>query len=351
MRTVVARAPGRVSLAGGGTDIPAYYERHGGAVLSFTIPSSATAVVSERSNGLDLVSLDHGVHELITAERYARRMSHPFLAREFITMQKAVAWHFGLDRARVAAASDVAVGSGLGSSAAVCTALVAAAGAYIGEPMERRMIAATAARIEMSVLRRPCGKQDPYASAFGGINLLEFGRDGTVAVTPVEISPGTQRELERHLMLFSNGARRNAAAPLAELARRIGTDKQTMIALGELLETAYLVRTAVERGELRTVGALVDRGWRAKRRLHGQVSNPEIDRVYAMARAAGALGGKLLGAGLAGAMLFVCAPERQQELRQVMATQGWRADEVTIEDAGATLIEQPEEEATGTTLG
>src|SRR5437016_459429 len=105
MRTVVARAPGRISLAGGGTDLPAYYERHGGAVVSFAISSAATAVVSERGAGLDLVSLDHGVHELITAERYARRMRHPFLAREFVTLQKAVAWHFGLERARVAAAS------------------------------------------------------------------------------------------------------------------------------------------------------------------------------------------------------------------------------------------------------
>jgi galactokinase/mevalonate kinase-like predicted kinase len=351
MRTVVARAPGRVSLAGGGTDIPSYYERHGGAVVSFAIPTSATAVVSERSNGLDLVSLDNGVHELITAERYARRMRHPFLAREFITMQKAVAWHFGLDRARVAAASELAAGAGLASSSAVCAALVAAAGGFIGEPLERRMIAATAARIEMSVLRRPCGKQDAYASAYGGINLIEFGRDGTVAVTPVKLSVVRRRELERHLVLFTNGARRNAAVPLAELARHVPSDKQTMIALGELLETAYLVRTAVERGELRTVGALVDRGWRAKRRLHEQVSTPEIDRVYAIGRDAGALGGKLLGAGLAGAMLFVCTPEQQPELRQVMATQGWRADDVEIEASGATLIDQPDEEATRATRG
>jgi galactokinase/mevalonate kinase-like predicted kinase len=351
MRIVVARAPGRVSLAGGGTDLPAYYERHGGAVVSFAIPAAATAIVSERSNGLDLVSIDNGVHELISPERYARRMRHPFLAREFLTMQKAVAWHFGLERARVAAASELAAGTGLGSSAAVCAALVAAAGSYVGEPLERRMIAATAARIEMSVLRRPCGKQDPYASAFGGINLIEFGRDGTTLVTPVELPMVRRRDLERHLVLFSNGARRNAAVPLAELARRVPSEKETMIALGELLETAYLLRTAIERGEFRTVGALVDRGWRAKRRLHDQVSTKEIDRIYAMGRDAGAMGGKLLGAGTAGTVLFVCAPERQQDLRQVMGTQGWRASDVSIEDAGATLIEQEDEEATGATRG
>jgi D-glycero-alpha-D-manno-heptose-7-phosphate kinase len=351
MRIVVARAPGRVSLAGGGTDLPAYYEQHGGAVVSFAIPTSATAVVSERANGLDLVSLDHGLHELITPERYARRMRPPFLAREFVTMQKAVSWHFGLDRARVAVASELPMGGGLGSSAAICAALVAAAGAYTGQPLDRRMIAASAARVEMSILRRPCGKQDHYASAFGGINLIEFGRDGAVSVTPITISEPHRRDIERHLMLFSNGDRRNSAGPLGELVRRIGTDKQTMIALRELHETAYLLRTAIERGAMNTIGALVDRAWRAKRRLHSRVTTPEIDRLYAMARDAGALGGKLCGAGLTGAMLFVCPPERQAELSQVMGAQGWRASTVAIHETGTALIEQTDEEATGANRG
>jgi galactokinase/mevalonate kinase-like predicted kinase len=316
MRIVVARAPGRISFAGGGTDLPAYYERHGGAVVSLAISSAATAIVSERSAGLDLVSMDHDVHELVTAERYARRMRPPFLARESLTLQKAVAWQFGLDRARVAVASELPAGGGLGASAAVCTALVTAAGAFLGEPLERRMIAANAARIEMSVLRRPCGKQDPYVSAFGGVNLIEFGRDGTVAVSPIDLSQGRRGDLEQHLALFTNGGSRNAAGPLRELARRIPNDKQTMVALGELRETAYLVRTALERGEMKAAGALVDRAWRAKRRLHGQVTTPEIDHAYTLAREAGAWGGKLCGAGLAGAMLFVCPPDRRSDLRR-----------------------------------
>ena len=352
MRIVVARAPGRVSLAGGGTDLPGFYEQHGGAVVSFAIPSTATASISERANGLDLVSMDHGVHELITPEKYARRMRHPFLSREFVTLQKAVAWHFGLDRARVAASSELPVGGGLGSSSAICTALVTAAGAYIGEPLDTRMIAASAARIEMSILRRPCGKQDPYASAFGGMNLIEFGRDGTATVTPIELSPGHRRDIEQHLVMFGNGGRRNGAGPLGELARRIAAaDKQTIIALKELHEVAYLLRTAIERGAITTIGALVDRAWRAKRRLHPRVTTHEIDRLYAMARDAGALGGKLCGAGLTGAMLFVCPPERQVELSQVMGAQGWRAMPVKIHDEGAALSERTDSEATGANPG
>jgi D-glycero-alpha-D-manno-heptose-7-phosphate kinase len=341
MRTFVARAPGRVSLAGGLTDLPAYYERHGGAVVSLAIRRAATATISERVSGLELVSPDHAVREVIKPERYARRMRHPFLAREFVTLHKAVAWHFGLDRARLAASSEIPAGLGLGASAAVCVSLVTAAAAYLGERMDHWRIAQTAARIEMIVLRRPCGKQDHFASAFGGANLIEFLRDGTVSVTPVRVTGEARRDLERHVLLFTNGSRRNSAVPLAELARRM-TDGGTSLAMSELRETAYLMRTALERGDVATVGALVDRGWRAKRRLHPAVTTAEIDRAYALARKAGALGGKLCGAGLAGALLVVAPPERQPEIRQVLATQGWRAEHVAIEDEGATIREADE---------
>src|SRR5688572_26338968 len=136
MPTVVARAPGRVSLAGGGTDLPAYYERHGGAVVSLAITRAATATLTGRHNGLELVSPDPDVRELITPERYARRMRHPFLSREFVVLHKAVAWHFGLDHARLAVSSEITPGAGLGASAAVCVALVTAAAAYLGERMD-----------------------------------------------------------------------------------------------------------------------------------------------------------------------------------------------------------------------
>jgi D-glycero-alpha-D-manno-heptose-7-phosphate kinase len=342
MRIVVARAPGRVSLAGGGTDLPAFYERNGGASVSIAISLAATATVAERPESLELAAPDEGVRELITIERYPRRMRYPFLAREFVTLQKAVAWHFGLDRARVSVSSDLPAGGGLGSSAAICAALVAAASEYLNERIDRWAIAATAARIEMSVLRRPCGKQDPFASAFGGMNLLEFMRDGTVLVTPIASAPGVRRELEDHLAVFTNGGRRNAAGPLGELLRRIASDKQTVIGLSELRETAYLVRTALERGDIRTVGMLVDRAWRTKRNLHSQIATPEIDRLIAMGRDVGAYGGKLTGAGLVGALLFVCPPDRRDDLRRVMASQGWRERPLAIEETGATVIEPPQ---------
>jgi len=342
MRIVVARAPGRVSLAGGGTDLPPFYERHGGAVVSIAISTAATATISERSEGLDLVATDENVRELITTERYARRMRFPFLAREFVTLQKAVAWHFGLDRVRVAVSSELPGGGGLGASGAICSALVAASADYLGERMDRWTVAATAARIEMSILRRPTGKHDPYASTFGGVNLFEFLRDGSVVAETLSLPVGTREQLEEHLLLFADGSRRNAAGPLGELTRRISADKDTVLALSEMRETAHLTRTALERGDMAALGGLVDRGWRAKRRLHSQVSSPEIDRLIAIGRDAGAMGGKLCGAGLRGALLFVCAPPLREDLVRAMATQGWRRQTLSIDDAGTTLIERGE---------
>jgi D-glycero-alpha-D-manno-heptose-7-phosphate kinase len=151
------------------------------------------------------------------------------------------------------------------------------------------------------------------------------------------MTPETRGTLEGHLLLFTNGTRRNSAAPLAELGRRISSDGKTSLAMYELRDIAYLMRTALERGDIATIGALVDRGWRAKRQLHEQVATPEIDRAYALARRAGALGGKLCGAGLGGALLLVCPPERQPEIRQTLATQGWRAEHVSVDEAGATV--------------
>lgn len=345
MATVVAHAPGRVSLAGGGTDLPAYYERHGGAVVSLAITRGATATVSDRVSGLELTSPEHGVREFIAPEKYARRMRHPFLSREFVTLHKAVAWHFGLEHARLATSCDVPAGGGLGASGAVAVALVTAVAAHVGDRMDHWRIAQTAARIEMTVLRRPCGKQDPFVSAFGGINLFEFLRDGTVTVTPVRMTAEARQLLESHLLLFANGARRNSAVPLGELARRIPSDGSTQLALVELRDTAYLMRTALERGDIGAIGSLVDRGWRAKRQLHPHVATSEVDRAYALARQSGALGGKLCGAGMGGALLLVCPPERQPELRQVLASQGWRAERATIDDGGATVVESPDRAA------
>lgn len=335
MRTAIGRAPARISLAGGGTDLPAYYQRHGGAVVSFTVDLYAYGHIAPRASSLELVSMDTGSRELIGPRFVDRRLRPPVLAEEFLVYQAAVAAHFGIDRARVAVTSEVPAGAGLASSGAVCVALVKAAAEYLGEDLDRRAVAEAAFRIETSLLRRTCGKQDQYASSFGGLNLFEFFRDGSVDVTPVKVAPSVARTLESRLMLFHNGTRRSAAGPLAEQARRSASDPETVRALDRLKEMAYETKVALEAGDVDRVGAILDEAWAEKRHLNSQVSTPEIARVYALARRAGAIGGKLSGAGLGGVIVFYCPEERQDEVRLVMASQGWRERTVAFDRDGA----------------
>ncbi|MGH2830105.1 MAG: GHMP kinase [Actinomycetota bacterium] len=337
MSIVVGRAPARVSLVGGGTDLPAYYERHGGAVVSLAVSLYAYGQASPRMSDLELVSLDHSTREIVTPAHFARRMRPPILAQEFLTYQKAVAWHFGIERGRLAAASEVPPGAGLGSSAAVSVALVMAASRFVGEDMDTEAIAETACRIEMKVLGRSCGKQDQYASAFGGVNVIEFFRDGSVEVTPLTLSPETIAALQSRLMLFANGARRNSQAVLAEQARRSGSDPETVQALHRLKELSHTARQTLLSGDPDDLGELLNEAWEAKRYLNSQVHTPEMDRVYSLARGAGAIGGKLAGAGLVGTLILYCREEDQEEVRRTLATQGWRERKVSIDWGGASL--------------
>jgi galactokinase/mevalonate kinase-like predicted kinase len=340
MSIVVGRAPARVSLVGGGTDLPAYYERHGGAVVSYAIAAYSYGQASPRMSDLELVSLDTNSREIIHPSQFARRMRPPIIAQEFLTYQKAVAWHFGIERGRLAAASEVPAGAGLASSASVCVALVLAASRFVGEEMDRAAVAEAACRIEMQVLKRSVGKQDQYAVAYGGINLIEFFRDGSVDVTPLNVASETMDELSRKIMLFSNGARRNAYSVLAEQARRSAGDPDTVAALHKLKEKAYEMREVLESGNLDRVGELLHEAWQEKRHLHSQVATPETDRLYAMAREAGALGGKITGAGLVGALMLYCPEDTQDEVRRTLGSQGWRERRVPIDWTGASLCAQ-----------
>lgn len=337
MSIVVGRAPARVSLAGGGTDLPAYYRRHGGAVVSFTIELYAYGQASPRAHDLELVSLDAGKREIIPGAMVARRTRPPILAEEFLLYQKAVASHFGIERGRLAASSEVPAGTGLASSGAVCVALVQAASRFVGEELDRAAIAEAACRVEIDLLHRACGKQDQYASAFGGINMIEFFRDGSVDVTPLKVDGDVAVRLERRIMLFQNGATRTSVGPLQEQARRSESDPDTMRALDHLKDMAFEMRDVLERGDLDRVGSLLDRAWQHKQHLNSSVATPELARVYALARRAGAAGGKLAGAGMGGTLVLYCREEHHDEVRRTLASQGWRQRAMSIDWEGAVL--------------
>lgn len=309
-----------MSLAGGGTDLPAYADRFGGAVVSFSLELCATATVSARAEGLELLAPDHGESEIIPAASAARRLRPPLLAEQHLLFQKAAASLFRLDRASLSVTSEIPVGAGLASSGALAVALAAAVGDLIGEPNDPHRIAEAAFRMEADLLSRSCGRQDQYASAFGGVNLIEFSVDGTL-VTPLAVD---SEALAERILLFVNGSRRDASVPLRDQQRRTAADDPTTLsALHELRAAAYQMRRLLEEGDLDGAGWLLHETWVRKRKLNSSMQSSDVDDAVVHARAAGALGAKLSGAGGSGTLIAFASTGAQDDIRAAMATLGW----------------------------
>ncbi|HEX9773969.1 MAG TPA: hypothetical protein VGB83_00095 [Actinomycetota bacterium] len=337
MITVASRAPARVSLVGGGTDLPAYFERFGGAVVSFTIDLYSRARAAPRAEDLVLVSDDAGIREVIPAGSYAKRMREPFIAEDFLAYQKAVAAYFEMERGTLSASSEIPTGAGLASSGSVCVALVLAVARFAGKDLDREAIADAACYVEMDMLQRGSGKQDQYAAAFGGLNLIEFFRDGSVDVSPLAVADGVLHALEQRIMLFGTGARRSAVGPLREQAARSAGDEDTVRALHALKELAHDLRDVLERGDVDALGPMLHDAWEAKQHLNSTLRGADLARAYARAREAGAAGGKLAGAGTSGTLMLFVPPAARDDVRAALGEEGWEEQPYRIDREGAVV--------------
>ena len=331
MRTIAACAAARVSLAGGGTDLPGFADRFGGAVVSFTIDRYAGVRITPKQDGLELVSLDAGTRESIPSGSVARRLRRPILAEEHLLFPKALAALHRLERGRIEVTSTVPIGAGLASSGSLAVALASAVRAYVGESPDAWAVAEDAFHAETALLGRPVGRQDQYASAFGGLNLIEFAPGGA-RVTPMQTDLAA---LSARLMLFSDGARRDAAVPLGEQHARIeADDEDALMTLRWLTSAAHEMRRLIEADDFDSAGALLDETWKRKRSLAHAISNPRIEAAYETARDAGALGSKLCGAGRSGTFLAWCSASTRDEVREAMHTQGWHEMPFTLSTRG-----------------
>lgn len=306
-----ARAPLRVSFAGGGTDVPPYPELAGGAVLSTTIDLFAYAAVDPRRDGeirLSSPDLDTAV-ALSGRERLAHSVLHN-------------SQHSG--GADVVLHCDAPPGSGLGSSSslivAMCAALCEAAGEGPPTPYE---LAERAWRIEREDLAIPGGMQDQYAAAFGGFNFIEFGAEG-VLVSPLRVRPDVLAELHACLLLVPTPtvARRSTGILERQVAAYHRKEAEVMAALDELKSQAESMKVALLRGDLGAMARLLHEGWSVKQRLAEGVATPEIDRLYDEARGLGATGGKLLGAGGGGFLLLMTPFEERGALARGLRQRG-----------------------------
>ena len=298
---IVTKTPLRVSFFGGGSDVEAFYGQHGGAVLSTTIDKYVRLAVQRvarphikvmYSEVEQVKSLEHIKHDRV---------------RECLR-------HFGVgSQIEIASFADIPTkGTGLGSSSTFTVGLIQAMSQYVGHQMGRYDVAELACQIEIEQCGQKIGKQDQYAATFGGFNFIEFSKSGT-EVVPLNISSDTVSKFGDHLLCFYTGQTRSASTILSDQVEKLERKESDIVFLTkEMVDIARTARVELQAGRVHNVGALLDDGWRIKKKLSSGISNPIIDQMYEDARKAGALGGKVLGAG-GGGYLLLYVPHKSQE--------------------------------------
>jgi D-glycero-alpha-D-manno-heptose-7-phosphate kinase len=305
---IISKTPLRVSFVGGGTDLADFYDEFGGAVVSSAVDKWVHVIVAPRFEG-DL-RISYSRTEIVPT---ASDVEHE-LVREALRL---TGLPRGLDLVTLA---DVpSQGTGLGSSSAVTVGVLNALYAYQGVFRSPADLAEEASQIEIDVLGKPIGRQDQYASAYGGFNFIEFmPNKGGVRVEPIVCPPQTLERLHRSLMLFYTGRQRAASDVLSGQREAIVQGSATEALLG-MRDLAYELRETLGRGDVDSVGPLLDRNWELKRSLVTGLSDAQVDEWYQKAKDAGASGGKLLGAGAGGFLLVMALPERQAKVRAALA--------------------------------
>ena len=329
---IIAKSPVRLSFGGGGTDLPAYYESFGGAVLSVTIDKYFHSVLQEiPGRDIEISSSDYQLHQRIADLSQAN-------LKDALRIPKAVLRHYGVKSGvMLSLKADIPPGSGLGLSGAVTSSLVRCVGAFAGQDLDKDQVARLATHIELDVLGRPIGMQDQYASAYGGLNFLTFDGAGT-KVERVVVSPERLKTLRGHVMLFHTGSSRDSARILdgQRRATRQG-DKDVLAALHRVKAVAHEMRRIVEGGDLRDLGALLHESWIEKKRFAKSVSNPEIDAYYAKALECGAMGGKITGAGGGGFLLIFAEPDRHALVSRELTALGLQELAFDFESGGSQI--------------
>ncbi len=329
---IIARAPLRISFAGGGTDLPAYYEQHGGIVLSTTISRSVYALLAP------------GDYEQVNITSSDYRVTHagsagPESPSGNLALPQAVVQAMRLDRGvTIALSSEAPPGTGLGSSSTAAIALITAIAAYQGRAYTPAEVAELASDVEIVRLGQPIGKQDQYAAAYGGVNVFSFNADG-VAAEPVSLSAPVREGLEQHLALYFTGGTRQAGHILREQRTRTAVgESRTMESLHAIKEGVAPMRRALEAGDYTRVGALLHESWQLKRQVSSGISTAAIDVAYDTALAAGALGGKITGAGGGGFLLLLVPPAAQAAVQAALTPLGLRHMPFKLEPRGAHTI-------------
>ncbi|MCS6825267.1 MAG: GHMP kinase [Caldilinea sp.] len=301
---IISQTPLRISFFGGGTDFPDFYAQEPGMVLSSAIDKYIFVIIKERFD--DKIRVGYTRTELVDSiDELEHELVRESLRRTGITQ--------GVE---INTMGDIpSEGSGLGSSSTVTVGLLHAMYMYLGTPKDHAALAREACEIEIDVLKKPIGVQDQYIAAFGGQRVLQFCPDGEVQVQQIAMQPNVARRLNQNLMLFYTNMTRKAESVLTEQRNNI---EERRPVLREMKRMVLLGKAALEEGALDDFGLLLHEAWQLKKQLASKVSNSAIDEIYETAIRAGALGGKITGAGGGGFLLLYCPREKQDSVRSAL---------------------------------
>ena len=324
---IVTRTPFRVTLGGGGTDLPSFYREHGGFVLAVAIDKYMYLNVNTPILD-DLIRVRYSKTELV---RSVEEIEH--------TLARAALEHFGIrDGIEIVSIADIPAGTGVGSSSCFLVGLMNALHTLTQRPVSAHQLAEEACHIELDLLKKPIGKQDQYMAAFGGITMLKIARDGSVDVQYVSMPVDIVEELESNLLLFYTGSVRDATNILeCQDSATKKKDLTVVSSLTEIRDIGMAIASAITSGNLRQFGELMDYHWQLKKRLSKNVTNANIDAWYDLAKRNGAIGGKISGAGGGGFLMLYCE-EGKAQVRDALRRAGLRELNFRFEFEGSKVV-------------
>src|SRR5712691_4088640 len=324
---IITRTPFRMTLGGGGTDLPSFYREHGGFILAVAIDKHMYVNVNTPIVD-DKIRVKYAQSELVD---HADQVQHT-LAREALR-------YFNVARGiEIVSIADIPAGTGLGSSSSYLVGLLNAMHTLLQDQATPQKLAEEACHIELEVLNKPIGKQDQYMAAFGGLTALDIKPDGRVCVTRLGLDVDLLESLEHNILMFYTNEMRDATAILRKQdnATRV-KDRVVVRSLREIKDIGLEINDAISNGNLRRFGELLDVHWQSKKRLSEGISNPQIDAWYEVAKQKGAIGGKISGAGGGGFLMLYCE-ENKTRLRQAMHAAGLRELKFRFDFEGSKVV-------------
>jgi D-glycero-alpha-D-manno-heptose-7-phosphate kinase len=324
---IITRTPFRFTLGGGGTDLPAYYSKHGGFIFAAAI------------NKYMFISLNRPIVDCLVRVKYSKsetvnhrdELQHD-IAKEAMRIT-------GIERSlEIASMADVPAGTGLGSSSSYAVGLLSGLHAMKKEAVAMQELAEEACDLEINRLGKPIGKQDQYMAAFGGLRVLDIDKEGTVKVRNAQIEDSTLEELNRNLLMFYTNTSHSATRILSEQSQGAREDKKNVIeSLHVIKEIGYKVLEAAESGNITDIGLLFDKHWKFKKNMSAVISNSRLDEVYEYALQNGALGGKITGAGGGGFFVFYVEKDHAK-FREAMKRMNLLEMRYRFEGDGSTVL-------------